>query len=127
VCKATRLYNGYLAIKDDRDSWGMCTTCTECKTVITAMLMVMSGMDPRMISRTRVGLVESGLVSLVNYVDPPQWTLRCDRGLALRRWSLLRYLEAFGRVITIACCKLKPPCQPPLFKLSYHIFPALVE
>jgi hypothetical protein len=78
VCKATRLYNGYLAIKDDRDSWGMCTTCTECKTVITAVLMVMSGMDPRMISRTRVGLVESGLVSLVNYVDPPQWTLRCD-------------------------------------------------
>jgi hypothetical protein len=26
VCKGTRLYNGYLAIQDDRDSWGMCTT-----------------------------------------------------------------------------------------------------
>jgi hypothetical protein len=29
------------------------------------MLTVMSGMDPHMISRTQVGLVESGLVGLV--------------------------------------------------------------
>jgi hypothetical protein len=65
VCKGTRLYNGYLAIKDDRDSWRMCTTSAECKTVITVVLMVMSGMDPHMISGTRVGLVELGLVSLV--------------------------------------------------------------
>jgi hypothetical protein len=28
----------------------MCTTSTECKTVITAVLTVMSGMDPHMIS-----------------------------------------------------------------------------
>jgi hypothetical protein len=66
VCKGTRLYNGYPTIKDDRNSWGMCTTSIECKTVITAVLTVMSGMDPHMISRTRVGLVESGLVSLVD-------------------------------------------------------------
>jgi hypothetical protein len=65
VCKGTHLYNRYLAIKDDRDSWGMCTTSTECKTVITAVLTVMSGMDPHMISGTRVGLVELGLVSIV--------------------------------------------------------------
>jgi hypothetical protein len=65
VCKGTCLYNGYLAIKDDRDSGGMCTTSTECKTVITAVLTVMSGMDPHMISGTRVGLLELGLVSLV--------------------------------------------------------------
>jgi hypothetical protein len=65
VCKGTHLYNGYPAIKDDRDSWGMCTTSAECKTVITAMLTVMSGMDPHMISGTRVGLIELGLVSLV--------------------------------------------------------------
>jgi hypothetical protein len=50
VCKGTRLYNGYLAIKDDRDSWGTCTTSAECKTVITVVLTVMSGMDPHMIS-----------------------------------------------------------------------------
>jgi hypothetical protein len=63
VCKGTHLYNGYLAIKDDRDSWGMCTTSAEGKTIITAMLMVMSGMDPHMISGTRVGLVKLGLAS----------------------------------------------------------------
>jgi hypothetical protein len=66
VCKGTHLYNGYPAVKDDRDSWGMCTTSAECKTVITAVLTVMSGMDPHMINGTRVGLVESGLVSLVD-------------------------------------------------------------
>jgi hypothetical protein len=65
VCKGTRLYNGYLAIKDDHDSWGTCITSAECKSVTTAMLMVMSGMDPHMISGTRVGLVESGMVSLL--------------------------------------------------------------
>jgi hypothetical protein len=66
VCKGTRLYNGYLAIKDDRDSWGMYTPSAECKTVITAVLMVMSDMDPHMISRTQVGLEGLGLVSLVD-------------------------------------------------------------
>jgi hypothetical protein len=32
-------------------SGGMCTTSTECKTVMVAVLMVKSGMDPHMISR----------------------------------------------------------------------------
>jgi hypothetical protein len=44
---------------------GMCTTSVECKTVITVVLMIMSGMDPHMISGTWVGLVELGLVSIV--------------------------------------------------------------
>jgi hypothetical protein len=65
VCKGTRLYNRYLAIKDDHDSWGMCTTSIECKPVITVVLTIMSVMDPHMISGTRVGLVELGLLSLV--------------------------------------------------------------
>jgi hypothetical protein len=65
VCKGSHLYNGYPAIKDDHDSWRMCTTSIECKTIITVVLTVMSGMDPHMISGTRVGLVELGLVSLV--------------------------------------------------------------
>jgi hypothetical protein len=41
--------------------------------------------------------------------------------LFLRHWSLLRYLEAFGRVITTACYELKPHSQPPLFQsfISY--------
>jgi hypothetical protein len=36
--------------KDNHDSWVMCTTSTECKIVIIAVLTVMSGMDPHMIS-----------------------------------------------------------------------------
>jgi hypothetical protein len=51
----TRMYNGYPATKDDHDSWETCTTSAECKTVITAVLTVMSSMDPHMISGTRVG------------------------------------------------------------------------
>jgi hypothetical protein len=66
VCKGTRLYNRYPAIEDERDSWGTCTTSAECKTVIIVVLMVMSGMDPHMISGTRVGLVESSMVSPVD-------------------------------------------------------------
>jgi hypothetical protein len=66
VCKGTRLYNGYPTIKDDHDSWGTCTTSIVCKTIITVVLTVMSDMDPHMISVTRVGLVESGMVSLVD-------------------------------------------------------------
>jgi hypothetical protein len=57
VCKGARLYNEYLACKNDHDSWGTCTISVECKTVITAVLTVMSGMDPHMISENlgRVG------------------------------------------------------------------------
>jgi hypothetical protein len=36
--------------KDNDDSWVTCTTSAECKTVITVVLTVMSGMDPHMIS-----------------------------------------------------------------------------
>jgi hypothetical protein len=66
VCKGTHLYNGYPSIEDDHDSWGTCTTSAECKTVITTVLTVMSGMDPHMISGTWVGLVESSMVSPVD-------------------------------------------------------------
>jgi hypothetical protein len=52
------LYNGYLASKDDHNSWATCTTFIECKTVITVMLMVMSGMDPHMISGNQAGKKE---------------------------------------------------------------------
>jgi hypothetical protein len=36
--------------EDNHDLWVTCTTSAECKTIITAVLMVMSGMDPHMIS-----------------------------------------------------------------------------
>jgi hypothetical protein len=43
---------------DNHDSWVTCIASTECKTVITVVLMVMSGMDPHMISgNPRFGLV----------------------------------------------------------------------
>jgi hypothetical protein len=58
--------------KDNHDSWGMCTTFVVCKTVITAMLTIMSCMDPYMISgnlgwvfvRSRLGCVEVGFIRL---------------------------------------------------------------
>jgi hypothetical protein len=64
VCKGTHLYYRYPAMKDDCDSWGRCTTFAECKTVITAMLTIMSGMTLRLV-KPGLGLVELGLVSLV--------------------------------------------------------------
>jgi hypothetical protein len=39
--------------KDNHDSWRTCTTSAECKTVITAVLTIMSGMDPHMISANK--------------------------------------------------------------------------
>jgi hypothetical protein len=54
--------------EDNHDSWVTCTTSAECKNVITAVLTVMSGMDPHMISGNTgmgngdvlVGLCRSG-------------------------------------------------------------------
>jgi hypothetical protein len=51
--KCVRVLIGTTSIwlfKDNHDSWVTYTTSAECKTVITAVLMVMSGMDPHMIS-----------------------------------------------------------------------------
>jgi hypothetical protein len=46
----------------------MCTTSVECKTVITAVLTVMSGMDPYMIS-WNLRWVWFGLVGLSKWVS----------------------------------------------------------
>jgi hypothetical protein len=67
VCKGVRLYNRYPVGKDDHDSWGTCTTSAQCKTVITTMLTVMSGMDPRTISWDP-GWVWFGWESLVGLI-----------------------------------------------------------
>jgi hypothetical protein len=50
VCKSAHRYNEYSASKDNHDLWRTCTTVVECKTVITVVLTVMSGMNPHMIS-----------------------------------------------------------------------------
>jgi hypothetical protein len=51
--KCVRVLVGTTSIRlseDNHNSWVTCTTSTECKTVIIAVLTVMSGMDPHMIS-----------------------------------------------------------------------------
>jgi hypothetical protein len=62
--KCARVLIGGMSIQlseDNHDSWVTCTTSAECKIVITAVLMVMSGMDPHMISgNTGFGLVWLG-------------------------------------------------------------------
>jgi hypothetical protein len=49
VCKGACLYNKNPTIQDGHNSWGMGTMSAKCKTVLAAILMVMSGMDPHMI------------------------------------------------------------------------------
>jgi hypothetical protein len=69
--KCVRVLVGTTSIRLSEDNHHSCVTCTtsvECKTVIIAVLMVMSGMDPHMISRNTgmgtgdvlVGLCQSG-------------------------------------------------------------------
>jgi hypothetical protein len=51
--KCVRVLVGTMSIwlsEDDHNSWVTCTTSAEYKTVIIAVLTVMSGMDPHMIS-----------------------------------------------------------------------------
>jgi hypothetical protein len=58
--------------KDNHDSWRTCTISAECKTVLTAMLTVMSGVDSHMISgnlgwvfvKSWLGCVEVGFIRL---------------------------------------------------------------
>jgi hypothetical protein len=50
--------------EDNHDSWVTCTTSAECKTIITTVLTVMSGMDPHMIS----GNPGFGLVGLSKWI-----------------------------------------------------------
>jgi hypothetical protein len=42
----------------------MCTTSAECKTIITVVLTIMSGIDPHMISGTRDGFGLTGFVKM---------------------------------------------------------------
>jgi hypothetical protein len=65
--KCVRVLIGTMSIRlseDNHDSWVTCTTSAECKTVITAVLTVMSSMDPHMIS----GNIGFGLVGLSKWI-----------------------------------------------------------
>jgi hypothetical protein len=62
--KCVRVLVGTMSIQlseDNHDSWVTCTTFAECKTVIIAVLTVLSGMDPHMI-RWNLRWVWFGLV-----------------------------------------------------------------
>jgi hypothetical protein len=68
--KCIRVIVGTVSIRlfeDNHDSWVTCTTSAECKTVITAMLMVMSGMDPHMIG-WNLGWVWFGWLVEVDFI-----------------------------------------------------------
>jgi hypothetical protein len=55
--------------EDNHDSWITCTTSAECKTIITAVLIVMSDMDPHMISENPgSGFGWCGLVGLSKWI-----------------------------------------------------------
>jgi hypothetical protein len=86
--------------KDNHDSWEICTTSTECKTVIIVMLTVMSGLDPHMISgnlgwvfvKSRLGCVKVGFIRLwVSHGEAPD----AIEASSLR--SQVRYL--FARLV----------------------------
>jgi hypothetical protein len=50
---------------DNHDSWGMCTTSVDCRTIMTVMLMVMTNMDPHTIRVTLMGGLDVGMVGLL--------------------------------------------------------------
>jgi hypothetical protein len=71
--KCVRVLIGTTSIRlseDDHDSWVTCTTSVECKTVITSVLTVMSGMDSHMISWNLgwVGFVWFGWLVEVDFI-----------------------------------------------------------
>jgi hypothetical protein len=69
--KCVRVLVGTTSIRlfeDNHDSWVTCTTSADCKTVITAVLTVMSDMDPHMI-RWNLRWVWFGLVGWFVEVD----------------------------------------------------------
>jgi hypothetical protein len=69
--KCVRVLIGTTSIQlseDNHDSWVTCAASAECKTIITAVLTVMSGMDPHMISGNP-GFGWVGLVGLLKWIS----------------------------------------------------------
>jgi hypothetical protein len=59
--------------EDNHDSWVTCTASAECKTVITVVLTIMSGMDPHMISGNTGFWFGFGLVGLSKWMFIRLW------------------------------------------------------
>ena len=74
--KCVRVLIGTTSIRlseDNHDSWVTCTTSAECKTVITVVLTVMSGMDPHMISENLGWILVKSLVGLCQSEFTRSW------------------------------------------------------
>jgi hypothetical protein len=122
--KAFHRINGCLATKDNRDSWEMCITSTECKIVMTDMLTVMSGMVPHTIRVTWVGMVEMlGVGQSCTYFEPPQWTLWYVRCRVSRRafgFSSISFWHRMEPPLSASQARVSPPLISP-----HVIFPHL--
>jgi hypothetical protein len=85
----------------------MCTTSAECKTVIIAVLMVKSGMDPHMISRSS-GYFENGSVVRVSswswniLVASSSCCWRLCGELSSWSWMLLGVLSSWSWMFSVA-------------------------
>jgi hypothetical protein len=90
--------------EDNHDSWVTCITSAECKSVITVVLTVMSGMDPHMISWNLrwvwFGLVWLGLVWL-GLVGWSKWILLGCGSVTVRLRDAIK-VRTLRR-----CCDLK--------------------
>jgi hypothetical protein len=78
--------------EDNHDSWVMCTTSTECKTIITVVLTVISGMDPHMISGNP-GFGWVGLVGLSKWILLSCGSITVRLGDAIEVRTLRRYCD----------------------------------
>jgi hypothetical protein len=79
----------------------MCTTSTECKTVIIAVLMVKSGMDPHMISQDFGWFGISSVVRISSWswnilVESPSWSWRFYGELSSWSWRLIIILSSWS-------------------------------
>jgi hypothetical protein len=94
--------------KDNHDSWGMCTTSAEYKTVITVVLMVISGMDPHMIS----GNLDGFLLSLSWVVS--KWVLLGCGSVTLRLHDVIEASSFRSQVHYLFARLLKAQVLPLL-------------
>jgi hypothetical protein len=84
----------------------MCTTSTECKTIITSVLMVKSGMDPHMISQDVHWFGNSLVVRISSWswnilVESPSWSWRFC--VELSSWSRRLIVVLSSRSYSFPC------------------------
>jgi hypothetical protein len=83
--------------EDNHDSWVTCTTSAEYKTVITAVLTVMSGLDPHMIS----GNTGFGLVGLSKWILSGCGSVTVRLRDAIKVRTLRRYCDLSTSILKV--------------------------